>query len=550
MKILRITLNNIASLAGTHTVDFTRDPLRSAGLFSISGATGAGKSTLLDALCLALYDATPRLNQVGRLAELANGEKQNDPRNLLRRGAGEGFTEVAFVGVDGQAWTSRWRVRRSRRSAEGALQNVEMALYKGHIAPGGEGVVEEGGKKTLVLKAIENKIGLTFEQFTRAVLLAQNDFATFLKAEDKERAEILQALTGTERFEAISKAVFLRCGVEQKALEALHSRLAGNAPLPEDARVEAEVACQLAEQQLAGVEIRQKELQSHADWFSTRTKLTEEKSRADETLQQAVTNRSTAEPRRMELALTEEVARDARPLRIAERTAIDKATAAASAVEFAKAKRDELELAYKVASDRHQSTVEVHTGFLAEQKANELPLRKARALDETLSIVQAQFQNASKDLNGANAALKVAEKKLKTTVDGRNFRLQEQQALERDRERLKAFAPFVADSARWLDRIEAAITAAQQVVVAKVHAASLSKKLAELNERLKLAEQSRTPLEAAFDSASTTLATAIEAEKKFDVEQLATDRAKLESAKGVLTALFHQSEMRRAFVNA
>ena len=124
MKILRITLNNIASLAGTHTVDFTRDPLRSAGLFSISGATGAGKSTLLDALCLALYDATPRLNQVGRLAELANGEKQNDPRNLLRRGAGEGFTEVAFVGVDGQTWTARWRVRRSRRSADGALQNV------------------------------------------------------------------------------------------------------------------------------------------------------------------------------------------------------------------------------------------------------------------------------------------------------------------------------------------------------------------------------------------------------------------------------------------
>ncbi len=540
MKILRITLNNIASLAGTHTVDFTRDPLRSAGLFSISGATGAGKSTLLDALCLALYDATPRLNQVGRLAELANGEKQNDPRNLLRRGAGEGFTEVAFVGVDGQAWTSRWRVRRSRRSAEGALQNVEMALYKGHIAPGGEGVVEEGGKKTLVLKAIENKIGLTFEQFTRAVLLAQNDFATFLKAEDKERAEILQALTGTERFEAISKAVFLRCGVEQKALEALHSRLAGNAPLPEDARVAAEATCQLAEQQLAGVEIRQKELQSHADWFSTRTKLTEEKSRADETLQQAVTNRSTAEPRRMELALTEEVARDARPLRIAERTAIDKATAAASAVEFAKAKHDELELAYKAATNRHQSTVEVHTGFLAEQKANELPLRKARALDETLSIVQAQFQNASKDLDGANAALKVAEENLKTTVDGRNFRLQERQALERDRERLKAFAPFVADSARWLDRIDAAITAAQQVVVAKVHADSLSKELAELDERLKLAEQSRTPLQEAFDSASTALATAIEAEKKFDVEQLATDRAKLESAKGVLTALFRQ----------
>ena len=454
MKILRITVNNIASLAGTHTVDFTRDPLRSAGLFSISGATGAGKSTLLDALCLALYDATPRLNGVGRLAELANGEKQNDPRNLLRRGTGEGFAEVAFIGVDGQAWTSRWRVRRGRRSADGALQNVDITLYQGHIPAGGEGSVADGGKKTQVLKSIEEKIGLTFEQFTRAVLLAQNDFATFLKADDKERAEILQALTGTAQFESISRSVFLRCGVEQKALESLGSLLAVNAPLTEAARAEAEAARALAEQQLATIESRYKELQSHAGWFSTRSKLIAEKSRADETLQQTVTHRSAAEPRRSELARTEEIARDARPLRTAERAAAAQAAAAATAVEHAKTKRGELELAFKVAADQHQATVEIHTTLLAEQKANELPLRKARALDETLSIVQAQFQKASADLEAANAALKVAEENLKTVVDSRNVRLQEQQSLERDRERLKAFAPFVADSAKWLDRIE------------------------------------------------------------------------------------------------
>ena len=99
MKIERITVCNIASLAGTHSVDFTKDPLRTAGLFSISGATGAGKSTLLDALCLALFDQTPRLNQVGRLADLTNGEKQNDTRMLLRRNTAYGFAEVAFVGV-------------------------------------------------------------------------------------------------------------------------------------------------------------------------------------------------------------------------------------------------------------------------------------------------------------------------------------------------------------------------------------------------------------------------------------------------------------------
>lgn len=56
-----------------------------------------------------------------------------------------------------------------------------MTLYKGHLAQGG-GQVDEGGKKTLVLKAIQDRIGLTFEQFTRAVLLAQNDFATFAES--------------------------------------------------------------------------------------------------------------------------------------------------------------------------------------------------------------------------------------------------------------------------------------------------------------------------------------------------------------------------------
>ncbi|NWE73717.1 AAA family ATPase, partial [Pseudomonas gingeri] len=54
MKILAIRLKNLASLAGPFELDFTAEPLASAGLFAITGPTGAGKSTLLDALCLAL----------------------------------------------------------------------------------------------------------------------------------------------------------------------------------------------------------------------------------------------------------------------------------------------------------------------------------------------------------------------------------------------------------------------------------------------------------------------------------------------------------------
>ena len=49
MKILAIRLKNLTSIEGTVEVDFTAEPLRSAGIFAISGPTGAGKSTLLDA---------------------------------------------------------------------------------------------------------------------------------------------------------------------------------------------------------------------------------------------------------------------------------------------------------------------------------------------------------------------------------------------------------------------------------------------------------------------------------------------------------------------
>ena len=52
MKILAIRGKNLASLEGEFAVDFTSEPLVSAGLFAITGPTGDGKSKLLDALCL------------------------------------------------------------------------------------------------------------------------------------------------------------------------------------------------------------------------------------------------------------------------------------------------------------------------------------------------------------------------------------------------------------------------------------------------------------------------------------------------------------------
>ena len=134
MRILAIRGKNLASLAGEFNIDFQSEPLGSAGLFAISGATGAGKSTLLDALCLALYERTPRLARASGKGEIPdvgdNGVSPSDPRTILRRGAAEGFAEVDYVGSDGVPYRARWSVRRSRSKSDGKLQNSEVSFIR------------------------------------------------------------------------------------------------------------------------------------------------------------------------------------------------------------------------------------------------------------------------------------------------------------------------------------------------------------------------------------------------------------------------------------
>ena len=103
MRVLRIAGKNLASLADEFSVDFTAQPLSGAGLFAISGPTGAGKSTLLDALCLALYDDTPRVSLRGlfRLAKTAIFSFSSMPLSIFYVIAG--LSLVACVGVAGFA---------------------------------------------------------------------------------------------------------------------------------------------------------------------------------------------------------------------------------------------------------------------------------------------------------------------------------------------------------------------------------------------------------------------------------------------------------------
>ena len=261
MKILAIRGRNLASLEGEFEADFTSEPLLSAGIFAISGPTGAGKSTILDAMCLALFARTPRTDQAKennvKLRDV-NEEvlPQSDPRFLLRRGTASGYAEVDFLALNGYRYRSRWSVGRARDKENGRLQSPRVTLH--NIDKEEE---EQGTRSELQARVVE-QIGLTFEQFTRSVLLAQNDFSTFLKAEQGEKASLLEKLTGTELYSAISRTIFEKNAVAKEAYDKIQARIQGIELLTEEAEQELQIRLKESEASLLALEKAKAEQQT------------------------------------------------------------------------------------------------------------------------------------------------------------------------------------------------------------------------------------------------------------------------------------------------
>ncbi len=391
MKILRIGGKNLASLAGEFSVDFGQEPLASAGLFAISGPTGAGKSTLLDALCLALYDATPRLLKVAGRNALPDVGKETvsaqDTRTLLRRGAADGYAEVDFVGNDTLAYRARWSVRRSRTKAEGALQPTAMTL---HQLPALQPI---GGTKTEVKIEIEQRIGLSFEQFTRAVLLAQNEFSTFLKTEDNERGELLETLTGSTVYSAISMRAYERWRREQAALLRLTERLADQKPLGADARIALDADSAAADAALALLDQHKAALEQQLRWHQEAARLRHNEQLAEQALQASQAALDGVADRRAALAQNDAV-QAARPL--AEAIARIDAELAQTQTVLAASQRDAAQAALaqeELAAALRQGGAALQEAEQAQRAAAPL-LDQAKALDARLDALRPAHRQA------------------------------------------------------------------------------------------------------------------------------------------------------------
>ena len=269
MKILSIRIKNLASLAGEHFIDFESEPLASAGLIAIIGKTGAGKSTILDAMCLALFNQVPRLKgSDGKLVDVDGSELlSNSPLTVLRRGTGHGFAELCFVAQDQKHYLARWEIKRARENAAGKLQSVQRSLIC--LTDG----VVIADKTKAVETHIQHITQLSFEQFTRAVLLAQSEVTAFLKARDNERGALLEYLTNSNIFAKIGEIAFRKTADIEKERKKFEDVLGHIEILSDEAIAELNQQFTIANIEYKNLETEKKILEQQQQWFEHKQKL-------------------------------------------------------------------------------------------------------------------------------------------------------------------------------------------------------------------------------------------------------------------------------------
>ena len=285
MRIHTIRLANLNALTGTWEIDLDH-PAYSDNIYALTGPTGAGKTTILDAISLALYGRTPRLARIGKTGN-----------EIMSRHSGTCHAEITFSTRTGR-YRSHWSQHRARRKAGGELQNP-----KHELADADSGELLATGLKD-VAAAIERLTGMDYQRFTRAMLLAQGDFAAFLRAAPDERAPLLEQITGTEIYSRISIAVHerLRDALEQQ--RQLATETAGITPLDAATHTALTQESAALQKQLAALATRQQQTAAALARAQNIAELTAELARLDEqhTAHQAALARFAPERERLAAA--------------------------------------------------------------------------------------------------------------------------------------------------------------------------------------------------------------------------------------------------------
>ena len=209
MRIRKIEFENINSYVGKVTIDFT-DPQykKNNNQFVISGETGNGKSTILDAISLALYGRTDRLGKI----------TDQNLEEILNRQSGTCMAAVEYECAKG-LFRSEFEGGRAYKKRSGNPQKPKYRIYSiNHDASrdllrSSDTSVDRLGNDT------EGLTGLSYDQFSRCILIPQGQFDAFLTSSEKEKGNILAKLSNTEHYKKMGTYLWTKCNDKEKDLD-------------------------------------------------------------------------------------------------------------------------------------------------------------------------------------------------------------------------------------------------------------------------------------------------------------------------------------------
>jgi exonuclease SbcC len=208
MKPIHLSLAGLQSYREKQEIDFTR--LCDAGVFGIFGPTGSGKSSILDAMTLALF---------GKVERASNGTQ--GILNHAEKALAVSF-EFELTNAGGP---QRYRVERQfKRSADNSVAGTVCRL----IERAEDGSVVLADKAGDVNARIQELLGLSMQDFTRAVVLPQGKFAEFLSLKGSDRRQMLQRLFHLETYgDRLNARLSQRYKKADSALKQTAARLEG-----------------------------------------------------------------------------------------------------------------------------------------------------------------------------------------------------------------------------------------------------------------------------------------------------------------------------------
>lgn len=182
MKPLKLTMSAFGSYAGKNVIDFTG---QQQGIFLITGDTGAGKTTIFDAITYALYNQT------------SGGERNgNMMRSQYAQPETETYVELEFL-YRGQTYRVRrnpdYKITKTLKNGKIREQKVPHSVEL--TLPDGTVFTE---KKNATDAKIIEILGLTADQFSQIVMIAQGDFLKLLYKKSDERKMIFSKLFRTD----------------------------------------------------------------------------------------------------------------------------------------------------------------------------------------------------------------------------------------------------------------------------------------------------------------------------------------------------------------